>query len=64
MMHLAHLATPLTGLLLWCDAAVAVGGQDEWWGADAVVRILSVHTVAVLAVGRILAFIHTCGEVQ
>lgn len=56
--------TTLTGLLLRCDAAVAVGGQNERWGADAVVRVLSVHTVAVLAVGRILAFIHTCEDGQ
>ena len=51
----------LTSLLLRSHTAVTVGGQHPGRRADAVVRPWSVHTVAVLTVGRVLALIHICG---
>ena len=50
----------LTSLLLGGHTAVTVGGQHPGRRADAVVRPWSVHTVAVLTVGRVLTLIYIC----
>lgn len=55
---------PLTSLLLRSHAAVSVSGQGPRRSADAVVGARCVHAAAVLAVGRVLALIHTCGAAE